>query len=54
MSGDDRFDKQDYFKAKKWRSRRPGYLKAAEPVHRAMERAGWQTPVPASPNKTKD
>lgn len=39
--GDDHYDEIEYFKPG-WKDKRIRYLKEAEPVHKAMESAGWE------------
>jgi len=51
MLGDDHYDEIEYFKLQ-WKDRRNGFLKEAEPVHKAMESAGWEhgrNGLPAKP-----
>jgi uncharacterized sulfatase len=42
IAGDDRYDKQEYFMAAKWKKVRPEYLKQVQKVHKAMEAADWE------------
>jgi hypothetical protein len=41
IAGDDRYDKQEYFKADYWKEARLKYLEETRGVHEVMETAGW-------------
>jgi uncharacterized sulfatase len=49
IAGDDRYDKQEYFKADYWKEARLKYLKEVEKVHKVMETVGWNHGHVASP-----
>jgi uncharacterized sulfatase len=42
IAGDDRYDKQEYFKADYWKKTRTKYLMEVEKVHKVMETVGWK------------
>jgi uncharacterized sulfatase len=42
IAGDDRYDKQKYFKGDHWKAQRVKYLDEVEKVHKAMDAAGWK------------
>ena len=54
IAGDDRYDKQEYFKGDYWKAARLKYLKEVEKVHKVMQTVGWEHGRVISPPRQPD